>query len=184
MDFFESDLEDIVFNSPIGELRDRGFDSYFKDAHTYRQLNLGGYGIADIVQFKRLTFKTESGFLVSKIVVHVIELKKNQIGIDTFFQALRYCKGILEFIKKRATFDFNVTFNISLIGRKIQDSTDFVYLTDFLQNEQIVLNMYVYDYKIHGLSFIKKRGYYLINDNLNNKSLSYSKRIFTDDFPF
>jgi len=87
MDFIERDLEDIVFNTDVNLLSGRGLDLLY-NAHTYRQLNIGNYGKSDIIQFNReIEWDYTSGDYKIKnhvINVNIIELKKDEINVDTF----------------------------------------------------------------------------------------------------
>lgn len=183
MDFIERDLEDIIFNAPVNELRKRGLSSmaYWNDAHTYRQMTIGNYDIADIVQYKRYSepyYEYNTLCYNSYLDFNVMELKKNLINIDTLLQAIGYCKGILKFIESRNTFDIQSKFTVTLIGKKI-DKSNFIYLPDIVNSEDFFLKLYTYDYNYDGIKFIEHDGYSLANNKFN-KQLSYSKYIKTE----
>jgi len=183
MDFIERDLEDIIFNSPTKGLRERGLDSYWYNAHTYRQLTIGNYGIADIVQFKRTSTPYYEDSILCynpSLEFNIIELKKNLINVDTLLQAIGYCKGILKFIESRNSFDINSTFTITLIGKKI-DMSSFVYLPEIVNSNDFWLNLYTYSYNFDGIKFKNHDNYSLSNSNFN-KQLSYSKYIKTEPY--
>lgn len=187
MDFIEKDLEDVIFNAPVNELRKRGLDrwAYWNDAHTYRQMTIGNYGIADIIQYRRSSepyYEYDTLCYDSCLEFNIMELKKNLINIDTLLQAIGYCKGILKFIESRNTFDIKSKFTITLIGKKV-DTSNFIYLPDIINNEDFSLQLYTYDYNYDGIKFKEHNGYALTNTKFN-KQLSYSKYTKTDPYEF
>lgn len=78
MTFLERDLEDIIFNASVDVLNDRGLHSFRHNAHTYKQLQIGNYGIADIVQVRKSYDEGlyARGFISHCLEVSVFELKK------------------------------------------------------------------------------------------------------------
>lgn len=176
MKFLESDLENIIFDADVLELKKRGLGSYWSQAHTYKQLQIGNYGIADIVQFNRrndIIHDIDLHYIIPYIEVNVIELKKDIVNSDTFFQAIRYCKGILEYISERSCFSIDCRFNITLIGKSI-DNSDFIYMKDIINSNDFSLDLYTYDYKFDGIYFSREPKYKLTNSGLKKK-LSHSK---------
>jgi hypothetical protein len=174
MDFIERDLEDIIFNTNVNDLYERGLGLLF-EAHTYRQLKIGNYGIADIVQFqleKEPWHNGERWFLNNTVRVKIIELKKNEINIDAFLQSLRYAKGIKNFYDKRmekSKFNCELKISIVLIGKTVNTKDDFCYLSDFLNDDDFELDMYTYSYNFDGISFDLRKGYNLVNKGLDEK---------------
>ena len=82
MQFLERELEDFLFEmieEYSEDLADRGFKVGSKEDgwSFYRQLNLGKWGIADIIGIRCETL--ENGKV--KVNIHVIELKKDQINV-------------------------------------------------------------------------------------------------------
>ena len=154
MEFLEKDLEQIIFESNNEELRKRGLPII---GRKIRQLNIGRYGISDIITYRRRDTYTEdySFFTGRQHIVTIYELKKNKIGISALLQAVRYSKGIQSFFEKR-NFD-NYKINIVLIGREIDLSGDFVYLTDIFKS----ISFYTYEYRLNGMIFTHKSGYKL-----------------------
>ena len=135
MDFLEKDLEQIIYEATEEQLNEFDFPTGIKK----RQLRIGNYGIADLVYFKRVavtSFRPDDGKPVCDVVdnsglcITVCEFKKDKIGISAFLQAINYCKGISRYLLKRGFESFY--FNILLVGRNIDDSGSFVYLTDLL----------------------------------------------------
>ena len=177
MDFIERDLEDIIFNTDPNLLEDRGLSLLF-DAHTYRQLQIGEYGIADIVQFKISKdpyFDGKDYKFHNVVQLKVIELKKDEINLSTFMQALSYAKGLESFYQRRyrkMKAYCKLEVSIVLIGKKINMKDNFVYLVDFLDNPKFELDLYTYSYDFDGISFNYKSGYKLTNEGLKS-TLSY-----------
>jgi len=157
MDFLEKDLEQIIFDADHEELFDRGLFLY---GAKKRQLNIGNYGIADIVYFHRVREP-----IGNYLVVTIVELKQKQINVGTFLQAIRYAKGIERYLKKRK-FSFYVKFEIMLIGRTVDINSSFSYMFDFFRNDlnygdATRVSGYTYDYDIDGISFREVADYKL-----------------------
>ena len=160
MDFLEKDLEQIIFDADYVTLFDRGL---YLSGTKKRQLNIGNYGIADIVYFHRS--REPMG---NYLVVTIVELKQKQINVGTFLQAIRYAKGIDRYLAKRK-FSFYVKFEIVLIGRTVDTSSSFPYIFDFFRNDlnygdATRVSGYTYDYDIDGISFTEVQDYELTNE--------------------
>jgi hypothetical protein len=132
----------------------------WEDASYYRQLDLGSYGISDIIGFhiepKINGYRT--------IRAHVIEIKKEEINNATFFQGLRYAKAITRIIEGK----FNNTTcvcGITLIGKTVDSASDFIYLPDIMSN--VALYTYKLDFK-YGLYFSREEEYSITNERLPN----------------
>ena len=99
MDFFEKDLEEIIFNADKEKLRKKGLDVYGK---LYRQLRIGNYGVADLVEVRK-SYK-EDDYAKNKyipiLIITIYELKKDIVGISAFFQSINYLKGIMSYMSK------------------------------------------------------------------------------------
>lgn len=176
MDFLERDLESIIFDAPANELQARGLDSYFSDSHTYKQLTIGNYGIADIVQFRRqsiIKYDQPIPYVSPYLEFNIIELKKNIITFDTFLQAIGYSKGLLKFVESRISFETISEINITLIGKKV-DTSNFVFLPDIINGNDFNLRLYTYEYCFDGIRFIEHYDYSLQGTKFNKK-LPYSK---------
>ena len=151
MKFLEKNLEQIIFESDKGELENRGLSIYGK---LYRQLKIGNYGIADLVEFSRYR---------SCLTVTVYELKNDIVNVNTLNQAVGYLHGIQQYLDRRG---INYTDNsIVLIGSDYDKETNFVYFSDIFNNLRIL----TYDYTLTGIEFTDVFGYYLINDGFRDK---------------
>lgn len=165
MEFLEKDLEQIIWEASDKELRERGL---FLLGKRFRQLRIGNYGIADLVTVHRQ--QKYEDFIYGKLIITVYELKKDKIGISAFLQALNYCKGISSYLEKREFSDY--TLSIVLVGKSIDSSGSFIYLTDLIGNYSDnydkgyinEINYYTYSYKIDGLSFKGESGYSLTDE--------------------
>jgi hypothetical protein len=162
MEFLEKDLEDIIWEADMPELEERGLSI---EGKLKRQLRIGNYGIADLVSFERKNeFPNTPYFSIT-----VYELKKDKIGISAFLQAIQYCKGIKTYLEKRKP---NISFdlNIVLIGRSIDDTGSFIFLTDLIGSHRECkhgflnsVNFYTYYYKATGINFEMKYDFDLTN---------------------
>lgn len=158
MKFLEKDLEQIVFDTDPVLISSRGLDHFCgKWQQEFRQLNLGDYGIADIVTFN---FETEE----KNLLVQVYELKQETVNTGTLLQALGYCKGVNEIIKasKYLEPEWTIEFEIILIGSKIDNKSSFCYLPDFLTN----VFLYTYRYDYDGIYFSMQNGYRVTNGKI------------------
>lgn len=152
MEFIEKDLENIIWdNAQTREGREklfsRGLDIQGK---LFRQVNIGGYGIADLI-----SVEIDRGRWGDDVIVTIYELKKEQINVDTLIQACRYYKGIQRFVYARygdAIEDFDLTIKITLIGKTIETQSDFVFLLDRCIDD-CNISVYTYKYDIEGLRF-------------------------------
>ena len=169
MKFLEKDLEEIIFEQLQTmdgrlDLDSRGL-IVGDPTKCYRQCKIGNYGVADIVTYNKPHFiiPNDKGWHDSPFLITVYELKKDNIGISAFLQALRYCKGIQSYLEKHRDSNIRFGYKIVLIGYNLSES-DFVYLEGFLDSEYFTLDVYTYKYSINGLKFLKREGYNLINE--------------------
>lgn len=157
MNILEYEIEDLISeNLQTSEgknlLYKRGLrfvDIYDK---FYRQIKLGNYGRLDLagVRYNH----SDRSYNVS-----VIEIKKDEININTMLQAIRYCRGIDSIFSK---YEFEINFQIFLIGKSVCND-DFCYIPDFIQN----ISFYTYKIDLqNGLSFKNEYGYKLTCENL------------------
>lgn len=147
MEFIERDLEEIIYFAYKNEesrdmIIDRGLDIH---GEMLRQLDLGGYGKADLVT---MSFEDPDGCF---LLVNVIELKKDLIDHKALSQACRYVKGLKRYFEKNSKFDkLSVSYKITLIGKSISHSDDFVYLYNECYN---FCDIYTYKYWFDGIHF-------------------------------
>jgi len=161
MDFLERDLETIIWEADNETLREKGL---YVDGIKKRQLRIGNYGIADIVCIsKQYTEPDEKPYLL----IDVLELKKDNAGISAFLQALRYVKGIDTYLKYRKV-KFDYKFSITLVAKKIDTNSSYIFLSDFMKNYYnnelfLTVTNYSYKYTIDGIIFKEECDYNIIN---------------------
>ena len=167
MEFLEKDLEEIIYLSDKDKLSDKGL---YLHGNLKRQFKIGNYGICDLIEFKRPYCMGKTCF---KGEINIIELKKEKIGVSTFFQAINYMRGIQSYLDKR---DIQHLFNykITLIGRQVDINSSFCYLGNILWSELDMTNiydeskfcveLYKFSYDIDGVEFKQISGYKLINE--------------------
>ncbi len=161
--FLEKDLEEILFSAPQSEIRKRGLRCYRYDSIS-QQINLGAYGITDIVTIKNEGYRRIPG--MRSIIVTIYELKHRNINTEVLIQAARYYKGISDFCNENFNLkNTEIEYQICLIGSTIDKSSGFVYLSDLFDN----LSVYTFDYKIDGIQFKEESGYSLINPQFPKK---------------
>jgi hypothetical protein len=172
MEFLEKDLEQIIFEASEGELNNKGL---YLAGRKFRQMRIGGYGIADLVYIERPHFNPYSREMM-KGTISVVELKQNKITISAFLQALRYVRGIQRFleINRRCLVDC-FDFEIVLIGSKIDLDSSVLFLPDIFQNDsdrfmnepsRTRVLMYKYEMNLNGLEFDEIFGYIQRTENL------------------
>ena len=173
MDFLEKDLEQIIFEATEDQL-----ESLDLKGKRFRQLRIGNYGIADLVYIDReynwdIDSFDEKGYPVETISeyglkITICELKKDKIGISAFLQAINYCKGIKTYLDKREFYNYN--FEILLMGRSIDTSGSFVFITDLVENYSDEskfegwinkIKFFTYSYGFDGISFKREKNYNL-----------------------
>jgi hypothetical protein len=148
MNFLEKDLEQIIFDNLGLETFMHGLELHQNEPYkVFRQLNIGKYGIADIVSFER---GCKHHDIQEKHVIRVFELKKDVIGLDTLLQCARYARGIKRYLYERGYLG-SYYFELVLIGRYL-DTSDWIYLSNFGLN----VSVYTYEYTLSGLYFTEE----------------------------
>lgn len=151
MDFLEKNLEDIIFETENKYLQERGLPIM---GAKKRQLLIGNYGIADLVTIQRMP-------KYGTVMIRIYELKKDEINWQTFHQAVRYLKGIKQYFEKYDHFEeYNIDYELILVGKKIKENCDFVYISDIGYSTKI----YTYSYAFDGIKFERHMGYHLTNE--------------------
>lgn len=180
MEFIEKDLENIIWdNAQTREGREklfsRGLDIRGK---LFRQVNIGGYGIADLI-----SVEIDRGRWGDDVIVTIYELKKEQINVDTLIQACRYYKGIQRFVDARygdAIEDFDLTIKITLIGKTIETQSDFVFLLNRCIDD-CNISVHTYKYDIDGLIFEEVYGgWYKTKEKLDAVGFDLSEMSMED----
>ena len=170
MKFLEKDLEQIIYEADTDSLNEKGL---FVTGKCYRQLRIGGYGVADLVYVDRPAYcKSAKRHMNGKITI--IELKKDKVSVSSFFQALNYVKGIQRYLEKRRPInDHLFHFEICLIGKEVDKNSSLVYLPDIFGKEllefdetQTIVTLYEYDYTFNGINFNSLNGYILKHEGI------------------
>ena len=173
MKFLEKDLEQIIFEASLKDLRMSGLLIY---GVKKRQLKIGKYGIADLVYIERPRY--HSGMKdMAKGTINIIELKQNKISVSAFLQAVRYARGIQRFLSiRKPNLSYCFDFNIILIGSEIDLQSSICYLPELFVSESIERNLYdaqrtsvelyTYSYEFTGLKFIQHNQYKLKHEGL------------------
>lgn len=153
MEFSEKQLEEIIFTSSKEQLKQRGLN---KTGKFFRQVRIGNYGIADLVEITRC-------YYLDRLYVTVYELKKDDLTAESFFQAVRYAKGIQSWFSDRSC-KYDVEIGITLIGSGVKHyglkSNPWLYLSSLYDN----INFYSYDYGRDGIIFKEEQGFCLPNE--------------------
>lgn len=163
MKFLEKDLEDIIFSADRQMLANRGLEI---EGKLLRQVKLGNYGICDLLSI--ITPSYNENFFDSgtgnhgSFYVTVYELKKDQISMSSFLQCVRYGKAIESYFNQRG---HECIIDFVLIGKYIDQNTDFIFLSDFMNN----LEVYTYEYELNGISFKNHKKYSLWDEGFKIK---------------
>jgi len=169
--FLERDLEDIIFNAPQDKLQERGLDIAYDVIK--RQVNLGSYGIADMVTFDYFNLET---FGEKSLIITVYELKKGNINVQALMQAAKYVKGIQRILERTLNIkNTRIEYKICLVGCELDYSGGFLLLTDLID----CLEMYTYRYDFDGISFEFRNEFINSIENMPDGISDYAKDIFS-----
>lgn len=161
MEFFEKDLEQIIYETSNELLNSKGLNIKGKKL---RQLRIGNFGISDLVTYHKTNFNEWVND--NYYVINVYELKKDKVGISALLQAIRYCKGIKTYLEQYKP-NINFKLNITLISKEVDKTGDFIYITDLINNESYKsinsISFYSFKYNVNGIEFNKESGYNLID---------------------
>lgn len=166
MKFLEKDLEQIIYETENHLLNCKGLDiSGIKK----RQLRIGNYGISDLITVEK---SYQANNKISPMLdITIFELKKNEISVSTFLQAIRYLKGIKRYFYNRNS-SYRINYKIVLIGESIDINNDFIFLTDLVNVDEygcsFSLEYYTYEMNFNGLQFNQYNGYKLSQEGFNN----------------
>jgi hypothetical protein len=160
MKFLEKDLEEIIYTSGRDVLEEKGL---LIEGKLKRQVRIGNYGIADLIEFKRPYYgynRTQKRDHFEKGSITIYELKLDNISISAFLQALGYAKGIQNYLRKRNK-EHLYNINIVIIGRNIDMNSQFVYIQELLTiGMEGYIEFIQYYYGVYGIEFQSKSGSY------------------------
>ena len=158
MNFLEKDLEEIIFTADREILNRR---ELYISGKLKRQLKIGNYGVADLVEYNRPYYHPQYN-QVFKGEICVYELKKENVSVSSFLQAIGYLQGIKNYLSNRGIAD-NYNYSIKLIGKKIDYNSTFIFLDRILSfsNDMIPienesgfnLTLFTYTYEADGIYF-------------------------------
>lgn len=159
MNILEKEIEDIVFETSNETLSSIGLDLL---PNKMRQVNLGSYGISDIIcwgiVWKKYPYNRD-------IHIQIVELKKDLVDVNTMMQSARYEKGIKLFINQFNLVDTEIHIEHILIGKKVQTNGDFMYLLD--SNDKYSVFTYSIDVE-KGIVFTQRNNFCIKNASLSN----------------
>lgn len=164
MNILEKEIEDLIWEGIRRDpdlMNEKGLPVH-KDFTYARQVSLGSYGIADIVGY----LICPKSYGTRNVYVRVIEIKKDEVNQETLTQAARYATAIKRLLQESLN-ECVIHIGISLIGRWIEDKTEFCFYSNVFDN----LSFYTYqlDFK-HGITFQRMRDYYQSDEKLPNHS--------------
>lgn len=143
----EEELETYLFNNPeyLGTIYSR------QKSLLMRQVNLGEYGRADLVYLE--PEEVESLERDRRVLcLHVYELKKGEVDVNTLLQASRYAVGLRRVINKACP-EYVCEVHLHLFGLSIKTRDDFIFLCNFVEN----LHLYTYEISLDtGISFTEE----------------------------
>lgn len=170
----ERELEDVIFDGLSSlegriELLKRGLNFSDHRYKYYRQVNLGKYGIADIVG---VSFDP-----VGRVLdVLVIELKKDDVNIKTLTQAVRYSAGIKNYVDN-ISFTISVRPRIVLIGSNIDTSDEFCFYSVAFRD----ISLYEYSIDLFGgLRFTEKDAFSYRENNYDGFNKDVISDVYSD----
>lgn len=166
-DFLEKTLEDIIVSN-LDKMPSRGLDIFYKN--TASQISFGA-GIIDIFTWEEID---------DVLHCRIIELKKDCVQEDAFWQAFNYKIDLFIFLSQKYKYIKDIKIELVLIGPSFKENVLFI-------SSYAGLKCYEYRYGIDGIAFLEqdiyieddfiKKGY----DELVAKGKSISKTSsFTD----
>jgi len=146
MNILEKEIEEIIAKADLELLEKSGLKLRL---NTIIQPNLCPYGIADLICYEA-NRDIETG--ETTLYLQVIEIKRDKVDVNTLLQASRYAKAVRAILSDSRFDRFSVFTEIILIGKRIDDSNNFVDLIEFVGN----INIYTYSLDLdNGLKFTK-----------------------------
>lgn len=173
LNFLEKDLEDIIFETDNNILKNRGLSIR---GYKFRQVNMGLYGVADIININKSYFDTNGLETLPFLKINIIELKKDAVDINTFFQSIKYARYLQLYFEKR---DIDIRIEFTLIGKYIDTKNEFCYLSSVFDN----VKFYTYKYQHDGIYFHYRCGYQISDYKIPKPSYkNYVFNKFIDEF--
>lgn len=127
----EQELEDYLYKTFAAKSYESILGNFTGGGKIFRQVNITGYGIIDLIIVSFDIPSRENAY--PDVEITIIELKKDQINYKALEQLAkyrtairRYLNTIVEDISKELSYNINGI----LVGKKIDDQNNFVYLVD------------------------------------------------------
>lgn len=137
MEFSEKQIELIICKTDNSVLRERGLNIR---GRKFRQVQLGNYGLADIITINRVRDREYN--------ICIYELKKDKIGPATFWQILKYARGVAYLAKNRRP-GYKINIKLVLLGGELDNEGSFCYLSSALND----VHLFTYTYSVDGITF-------------------------------
>lgn len=175
MQFLENNLEDILYNTDPDSIHSRGLEEFNPYQHIFRQVNLGRYGIADIITV--LIYPNKDVVRKRIITITIYELKKDRVDENTFWQAIGYKRGVEEYLLQYNIRNCSININIILIGKQIQSDNNFCFLFGITDS----IKCYTYEYSWDGIIFNEESDYAHCQNTFSKSLDSITKRIISEE---
>lgn len=159
-DFFEKNLEDIVFENR-NTVHEKGFPRFYKNAK--RQFLLPSQKRVDI-----FTWVVVNDVLYAR----VIEFKRAAIQEAALWQAIRYHH---ELISATAGYFKDYEIEICLVGTDVHESLNVLLAASVSEHIRLIK----YQYSFHGIKFIEEEGKY---SQLKDKYLKQQSNLSHESF--
>jgi hypothetical protein len=140
----EKKLEEMIYNQLIGEtdIEELPFGGIaYEYSAIHRQLDLGHFGIADIVAFSKYVFD-------QRYTIDVFELKKGKLNWDSLAQVIKYANGLRIYVGKYCAIK-PYRINMYLIGGSVLSDNSFEFITKNFPN----INIITYELSENGVSY-------------------------------
>jgi hypothetical protein len=145
MDFLEKDLEAIIWEY-APECEARGFSilqmEHFSQGRRFRQMQLGPYGIADLVH---VYYNPH----INQFWIQVIECKRNKVNAETYLQAKRYVSAVKDAVFSSDMPVCKIATSVILVGASVDTSSP---LAHVIANDPDC-HTYTYKYAVDGIHF-------------------------------
>jgi len=136
----EKELEDFLYETFRFDYNNSELSDYLDEGGLFRQVNINGYGIIDLIHIS--LDLPEEAFGYPEIKITIIELKKDQVDIKALEQISRYRTAIVRYISKILDVSKKkLVFKVDglLIGKGINEQGDFVYLLNNIEWLRLLL---------------------------------------------
>jgi len=151
----EKELEDWIYNeseaTSINPINNEEIHSI------YRQVDLGSYGVADLVTFLHMPNGME---------ITIIEVKKENIDVKTFAQLSRYRKGVERYFEGSHD-SYCIEIRLIAVAPEIVKNDDSVWLSDLLTSST---DFYAFTCNVDlkdGVVFNQTTGWVKSNEDFN-----------------